>query len=120
MKANVIRRYLSKFITFQRFDKFINPARADPTWFSTYSSDNYLYTIKLRQDNQICLCLSPVFVLKSHLLEPYSCSLSNTSGNNMLVKSLECIFHSYEWEQSLSFWCTVFGVDTMQAQLNGA
>ncbi|KIM72005.1 hypothetical protein PILCRDRAFT_16525 [Piloderma croceum F 1598] len=94
-------KYLSKFINFQSFDKYINPARADPNWFGTQTSDNYLYTLKLRQRNRICLCLSPV------------------SGNNILVKSLECIFHSYEWKRSSSFWCTVFGVDTMQAQLNG-
>jgi len=112
-------KYLSKFINFQSFDKYINPARADPNWFSTLSPDNYLHTIKLRQRNRICLCLSPVLVVQSRLLEPYSRSFSSGSGNNMLVKSLECIFHSYEWERSSSFWCTVFRVDTMQAQLNG-
>lgn len=112
--------YLLRFITFQRFDYFINPARADPTWFDTFSTDNYLYTIRTRRDHKICLCLSPVFVVKSRLLEAQSRSLSKSSGKGMMVKSLDCVFHSYEWERSLSFWCTVFGVETMQAQLNGS
>ena len=58
--------------------------------------------------------------IKSRLLDAQSCSLSKSLGNVMLVKSLDCIFHSYEWERSSSFWCTVFGVETMQAQLNGS
>ena len=114
-------RYLSKFVTFQHFDYFVNPARADPNLFSTFSPDNYLYTMRSRESRKICLCLSPVFVVKSRLLEAHSRSQSNkSSGNSMLLKSLDCIFHSYEWERSSSFWCTVFGVDTMQAQLNGS
>src|SRR6202050_5899116 len=119
--ADAMHSYLLKFITFQRFDYFVNPARADPAWFDTFSTDNYLYTIRTRRDHKICLCLSPVFVVKSRLLEAQSRSLSkSSSGNAMLVKSLDCVFHSYEWEQSSSFWCTVFGVETMQAQLNGS
>ena len=117
----MVYRYLSKFVTFQRYDYFVNPARADPTLFSTFSPDNYLYTMRLHESKKICLCLSPVFIVKSRLLEPHSRSLSSTSsGNRMLLKSLDCIFHSYEWERSSSFWCMVFGVDTMHAQLNGA
>jgi len=115
-----IHSYLLGFITFQRFDYFVNPARADPAWFDTFSTDNYLYIIRTRQDHKICLCLSPVFIVKSRLLDAQSRSLSKSSGNAMLVKSLDCIFHSYEWERSSSFWCTVFGVETMQAQLNGS
>jgi len=114
-------KYLSKFATFQHFDYFVNPARADPTLFSTFSPDNYLYTMRSHESKKTSLCLSPVFVVRSRLLEPHPRSQSNTSsGNRMLLKSLDCIFHSYEWERSSSFWCTVFGVDTMQAQLNGA
>jgi len=120
MLFTAIHSYLLRFITFQRFDYFINPARADPTWFDTSSADNYLYTIRTRREHKICLCLSPVFVVKSRLLEAQSRSLSKSSGKAMLVKSLDCVFHSYEWERSLSFWCTVFGVETMQAQLNGS
>jgi len=116
-----IHSYLLRFVTFQRFDYFVNPARADPAWFDTFLTDNYLYTIRTRRDHKICLCLSPVFVVKSRLLEAQSRSLSkSSSGNAMLVKSLDCVFHSYEWERSSSFWCTVFGVETMQAQLNGS
>ena len=112
--------YLSKFVTFQRFDNFINPARADPASFTTFT-DGYLSTMKSRQNSKICLCLSPVYVVQSRLLEPHSRSQSTTSfGNQMLLKSIDCIFHSYEWERSSSFWCTVFGVETMQAQLIGA
>ena len=69
----------------------------------------------------ICLCLSPVCVVNSRLLESHSRLQSATSpGSRMLLKSLDCVFHSYEWERSSSFWCTVFGVETIQAQLNGA
>lgn len=114
-------RYLLQFVTFQRYENYINPARSDVDWFEAYSSDNYLHTIRLRAGGKICVCLSPVFVVKSRLREAHSCSSYVTSSvNAMLVKSLECIFHSYEWERSSSFWCSLFGVETMQAQLNGA
>ena len=121
LDANVTAcSYLLRFVTFQHFDNFINPARTNPASFTTFT-DGYLWTIKSRQNGKICLCLSPVFVVQSRLLEPHSRSLSSTSpGHQMLLKSIDCIFHSYEWECSSSFWCTVFGVETMQAQLNGA
>lgn len=117
---NVIHSYLLRFITFQRFDYFVNPARADPAWFDTFTMDHYLYTIRTRRDHKICLCLSPVFVVKSRLLEAHSRSSKSSTGNAMLVKSLDCVFHSYEWERSSSFWCTVFGVETMEAQMKGS
>jgi len=112
--------YLLKFVNFQRIDNFIDPARADPASFATVT-DGYLSTIKSHQNGKICLCLSPVFVIQSRLSEPHSRSQTTTSfGNQLLLKSIDCIFHSYEWEQSSSFWCTVFHVETMRAQLNGA
>lgn len=117
MLFTVIDSYLSRFITFQHFDYFINPACADPLWFDTFSRDNYLYTIQTCQDHKICLCLTPVFAVNSQLLEAQSCSWSKSSLGK--VKSLDWIFHSYEWEHSSSFWCTVFGVESMQVQLNG-
>jgi hypothetical protein len=111
---------LSQFVNFQCFDNFINPARADPTSFATVT-DGYFSTIKSRQNGKICLCLSPVFVIQCRLLEPHSRSQTSTSfANQLLLKSIDCIFHSYKWERSSSFWCTVFHVETMRAQLNGA
>jgi len=84
--------FLSQFVTFQHFDYFVNPAHADPTWFSTFSPDNYLYTMRSHDSKKTSLCLSLVFVVRSRLLEPHPCSQSNTSlGNRMLLKSLDCI-----------------------------
>ena len=115
-----IDSYFLRFITFQHFDYFVNPAHADPVWFDTFSADNYLYTTWTHQDHKICLCLTPIFVVNSQLLETQSHSWSkSSSGKVMLVKSLDCIFHSYEWECSLSFWYTVFEFESMQVQLNG-
>ena len=100
---NVIHSYLLRFITFQRFDYFINPARADLAWFDTFTMDHYLYMIQSHWDHKA----------QSHLSK-------SSPGNTMLVKSLDCVFHSYEWECSLSFWCTMFRVETIEAQIKGS
>jgi hypothetical protein len=110
-----LHRYYKVFIDFQIYQHFVNPSRAHPRCFTNIvAQDGYLTSLALANGN-ICVCLSLVYVAKCRLLRPHQ-----TSGEKQL-KSLECIFHSYEWEQATSLFCMVFGVDRLQAQLtNGA
>lgn len=96
---------------FQRYRHFINPARVNPKLLTkVVASDGYLTTLALANEN-LCLCLSLVYVANSRLLSPHQ-----TAGDKQ-IKSLDCIFHSYEWERATSLFCMLFGVDKLQAQL---
>ena len=98
---------------FEQYRHFVNPARTNVNlYMANVATDGYLTTLALK-NGSICLCLSPVYVSRSRLLQPY-----HTQGDKQL-KSLECVFHSYEWERSTSLFCMVFGVDSLQGQLNG-
>lgn len=99
------------FMDFQRYRHFINPARVNPKLLTkVVASDGYLTTLALANEN-LCLCLSLVYVANSRLLSPHQ-----TAGDKQ-IKSLDCIFHSYEWERATSLFCMLFGVDKLQAQL---
>jgi hypothetical protein len=107
-----MNRYFKTLMDFEKYRQFVNPARtAVNLYTANVAPDGYLTTLALKNGN-ICLCLSLVYVARSRLLQPYQ-----TSGDKQL-KSLECIFHSYEWERATSLFCMVFGVDALQAQLN--
>ena len=97
---------------FEQYHHFVNPARTNvDLYMVNIATDGYLTTLALK-NRSICLCLSPIYVSRSHL-QPY-----HMQGDKQL-KSLECVFHSYEWERSTSLFCMVFGVDSLQGQLNG-
>jgi len=106
-------RYFKLFMDFQRFRDFVNPARENPKTFTTIvSTDGYLTTLALASGSP-CLCLSLVYVTRCRLLNPYQ-----TAGDKQ-IKSLDGVFHSYEWERATSLFCMLFGVEKLQAQLNG-
>jgi hypothetical protein len=89
-------RYYKTFMDFQRYRHFINPARVNPKLLTkVIASDGYLTTLALANEN-LCLCLSLVYVAHSRLLSPHQ-----TAGDKQ-IKSLDCIFHSYEWERATS------------------
>lgn len=113
---NFIYSHLKTFVTFQWYQNFINPTWADSVWFHTSSYNNYLHMIITAHGKANCLCLSPVFIAKLNLLK----AQCHWTANKQLIELIDCIFHSYEWERCSSFWCMVFGVDSLQGQLKGS
>jgi hypothetical protein len=57
--------------------------------------------------------MSTVIVNESHLLTPKKIGSS-------ALKYMSGIFHAYEWERFCSFFCMVFSVDQLVAQVSSA
>ncbi|KAF6754970.1 hypothetical protein DFP72DRAFT_812266 [Ephemerocybe angulata] len=95
---------------FRSHKHFINIARISPLdvlvrELGGPSPTLHLYT----GDRKIAICLSPVQVKASHILEP--------SPTGVKQKRINGVFHTQELERTVGFVCTVFGKETLGSQL---
>ncbi|KAJ7747474.1 hypothetical protein B0H16DRAFT_1461954 [Mycena metata] len=92
---------------------FINPSRVSPVRLSAEVSTGATATKRLKVDNKVAICVTPIFSSESILIEP------KKIGTNVdcTHKWLSGIMHNQEWERFESTMCLVFGELVLYAQL---
>ncbi|KAJ7705900.1 hypothetical protein B0H16DRAFT_1345948 [Mycena metata] len=93
---------------------FINPSRVSPVCLSAEVSTGATATKRLKVDNKVAICVTPIFSSESILIEP------KKIGTNVdrTRKWLSGIMHNQEWERFESTMCLVFGELVLYAQLS--